>query len=124
MSMIRQAAGPASFLAAPSLMSNWHLCRVPRLLPAGHPEAAASIFGAGTDTKIGAGKDGGDPNGRCVSADHRRPCRHSVALHRTGGGSGHPAPKVEDELARTAASQGHRSRRFEIAMTVRAVVPT
>src|SRR6476660_6735173 len=122
MSMIRQAAGPASFLAAPSLMSNWHLCRVPRLLPAGHPQAAAAIFGAGTDTKVGAGKDGGDPNGRCVFADYGWPCGHTVALHRTGGGSGHPAPTVEHELARTAASQGHRNRRYEIALTARAVV--
>jgi hypothetical protein len=48
-----------------------HLRRVPRLLSAGHSQAAAAITGTETDTAVGAGQDGGDPDGRRASADDR-----------------------------------------------------
>ena len=64
--------------------------------------------GTGTDTEVGAGKDGRNPDGRCATPDDGWSHRHIVTLHRTGGGSGRPAPTVEDEPARPAASQGDR----------------
>src|SRR4029077_11805929 len=49
---------------------------------------------------------------------------HTVSLHRTGGGSGCPAPAAEDQPARPVASQSTRPRRSVIGMTTRTVVPT
>src|SRR5208337_4642379 len=49
-----------------------HLCRVPGLLSAGDAETTTAIPGAGTDAEVGAGEDGGDPDGRCASADDGR----------------------------------------------------
>ena len=53
------------------------------LLSAGDAEAAAAITGTGTDTEVGPGQDGGDPDGRCATADDGWSHRHTVALHRT-----------------------------------------
>jgi hypothetical protein len=51
------------------------------------------------------GQDGGDPDGRCASADDRRPHRYSVAPHRTPAGSGAPASATQDQFARPTAAQ-------------------
>ena len=101
-----------------------HLCRVPRLLPAGHAEAATAIAGTRTDTAVGAGQDGSDPDGRCAAADDRRTHGRTVALHRTRGGPGDPTAAFEDGSARPAAAQGDRGRRSIAVMTRRNVVPT
>ena len=100
------------------------MCIRDSLLPAGHAEAAAAVIGAGTDAAVGAGQDGGDPDGRCASADHGWPHRPTVTLHRTRGRPGHPAPAFEDEPARPAAAQGDRKQRSDTDMTRPAVVPT
>ena len=115
---------PRRLSSTPGFLGGPHLCRVPRLLPAGHAETAAAIPGARADTEIRAGQDGGDPDGRCATADHRWSHGHTVALHRTGGRSGHPAPAAENQLARSAATQGDRRRRSMIDTTRRGVVPT
>ena len=62
----------------------------------------------GTDAAVGAGQDGGDPDGRCAPADDGWPHRRAVALHRTRSGSGDPAATVEADLARPAAPQDYR----------------
>ena len=101
-----------------------HLCGVPRLLPAGDAQAAAALPGARTDAEVGAGEDGGDPDGRCAPADDGWPYHRAVALHRTRSGSGDPAATVEADLARPAAPQDHRGGGSRISMIGHRVVPT
>src|SRR5512143_3317773 len=84
----------------------------------------AAISGSRPDIEIGAREDGGDPDGRCPTADHGWPHCHTVSIHRTGGGPSQPAPAAEDQPASSAASQGDRRRRSEIGITTRPVVPT
>ena len=77
-----------------------HLRGIPGLLLAGHPQAAATVTGAGTDAEVGPGKDGRDPDGRCAPANHGRPHRNAVAPYRTRGRSLAPASAVEVENCR------------------------
>jgi hypothetical protein len=59
----------------------------------------------GSQQEVG---DGGDSDGRCATADNGWPHSRTVSIHRTGVGSGHPAPTVEDQPACPVASQGAR----------------
>ncbi len=63
-----RSGGPADLPPDRGAHRSAHLCRLPRVLPAGHAEAAVEGFGGGTDAARGAGEDGSHPDGRCAPA--------------------------------------------------------
>ena len=95
-----------------------HLHRLPRLCPAGHPDAPAPRPRAGTDRAQRAGKVRRRPDDRRPSAHDRRPRDRADPLHPTRARTATADQPAQALLAVAAAPQNHRRRSGPVPLLV------